>query len=162
MTGLTSPPYTDEDARSAVDGSNVAVEEANQANVADVASNADNADQLGGQLPSHFETPNSTGNAGITAGWRDHQVSEISDGIRWTADWPYSANNSIYTITVNFADGSSDTYNETITEGTHTRSYNHSNGYINSVSVSLDDDRIDVYNIESHVIGLLTHSHPNP
>ena len=68
MTGLTSPPYTDEDARVAVDGSNVAVEEANQANAADVASNADNADQLGGYQPSHFETPNST-QTGYRAAW---------------------------------------------------------------------------------------------
>ena len=81
MTGLTSPPYTDEDARdavdsytddqarSAVDGSNVAVEQANSANVADVASNADNADQLGGQPPSTFETPNSTGETQQGGGW---------------------------------------------------------------------------------------------
>ncbi|WP_256402420.1 hypothetical protein [Halorubrum salinum] len=75
MTGLTSPPYTDEDARTAVDGSNVAVEEANQANVADVASNADNADQLGGQSPSHFETPNATQNGGVSGGF----IQQLSD-----------------------------------------------------------------------------------
>ncbi|TKX79545.1 hypothetical protein EXE53_15385 [Halorubrum sp. SD626R] len=69
MTGLTSPPYTDEDARTAVDGSNVAVEEANQANVADVASNADNADQLGGQSPSYFETPGGTGTSQKAGGY---------------------------------------------------------------------------------------------
>ena len=69
MTGLTSPPYTDEDARIAVDGSDVAVEEANQANVADVASNAENADQLGGQDPSAFETPNGTQSSTAAGGY---------------------------------------------------------------------------------------------
>ena len=69
MTGLTSPPYTDEDARVAVDGSEVAVEQANQANVADVATNAEDADNLGGQPPSTFETPNSTQTSFASGGW---------------------------------------------------------------------------------------------
>jgi len=94
--------YTDGEARTAVDGSNVAVAEANSANLADAASNADNADQLGGQDPSFYETPNNTANSKLLGGYtvvadiyHDFDFGEsktfdfsfnntVVDGLRWS------------------------------------------------------------------------------
>ncbi|MUW13923.1 hypothetical protein GJ633_04045 [Halorubrum sp. CBA1125] len=170
---LSTPPYTDEMARLAVDGSDVAVAEANQANAADVATSAENADALGGYEPSHFETPGSTDETGFAGGY-DQQINEsgtlaesetltldfsfseaLIDAVRWAAQFDES---DVYVTDVSAGAASFNPGGDSGTKNIQPQTA--SNGSVtieNGYDVSTQDYTITV---SVHLVSSGIHSHP--
>ena len=149
--------YTDGDAISAVDGSNVSV------------GYADNAGQLGGQNPSFFETPNSTANGQASGGYETLvDVTNVTLNGYTNPDEDYSTNFGdalIDEVTVTFSQTSQITFSVDVagqsisSAGTYTFNPTVDNyASISASSNSTDDENFSL-KVEIHKIPAGVHSH---